>query len=144
MEMKEILSSVIVPVLVASLTSYATFEIQNKSHVLELERIQQQFKNALKQQEVKLRSEYERNINMVRTNAKAEEAVKKLLEFNKWELRTFKTISNYLIGYEDNELRKILIAAGALRFPSKVEGDKEEYWGLIERNLGRYSANLKE
>jgi hypothetical protein len=119
MEIKGILGQFVVPIIVAALTSYAAFEMQS----------------------YKLRTEYERNINMIRTNAKAEEAARKLLEFEKFPMRKFETIEFYLKGYEKNELRKILIAAGALRIPSKDEKDKTEYWGLIERNPDRFSGN---
>ena len=42
---------------------------------------------------------------------------------------SFLEIEKRLGGFEDNELRKILIRAGAVRF----EGDNE-LWGLLSRN----------
>ncbi|MEO0839383.1 MAG: hypothetical protein AAF063_10830 [Cyanobacteria bacterium J06643_5] len=60
----------------------------------------------------------------------AERAVKKLLECTKWKRRTFNTLKYHLGGFEDDELRKILIRAGAIRFEEDVET-----WGLLERNI---------
>jgi hypothetical protein len=61
----------------------------------------------------------------------AENAAKSLLQDERWKKRSFKAIKNRLGGFEDNELRKILVRAGAIRF----ESDKgEELWGLISEN----------
>lgn len=59
----------------------------------------------------------------------AERAARKLLECTKWKRRTFEALQYHLGGFDDDELRRILIRAGAIRF----EEDKET-WGLIERN----------
>jgi len=61
----------------------------------------------------------------------AEQAAKKLLESPEWKKRSFDEIKNRLAGFDDNELRKILVRSGAVRF----EGDNSrELWGLISRN----------
>ncbi|MBV6623831.1 MAG: hypothetical protein KI793_13000 [Rivularia sp. (in: Bacteria)] len=60
----------------------------------------------------------------------AERSVQKLLECTKWKRRTFNTLKYHLGGFEDDELRKILIRAGAIRFEEDVET-----WGLLERNI---------
>jgi hypothetical protein len=61
----------------------------------------------------------------------AENAAKSLLQDERWKKRSFKAIKNRLGGFEDNELRKILVRAGAISF----ESDKgEELWGLISEN----------
>jgi hypothetical protein len=62
---------------------------------------------------------------------KAEAAAKDLLNSNQWEKRSFDAIKDRLGGFEDNELRKILVAAGAVRFRSQ---DGKELWGLKSRN----------
>jgi|SRR5579863_2772984 hypothetical protein len=67
----------------------------------------------------------------------AETAAKALLEDRRFEQRTFTTIKRHLRGFEDDELRKLLVRAGAVCFESQT-GD--ELWGLLERNrdkLGR-------
>jgi hypothetical protein len=67
-----------------------------------------------------------------RTDFMAEAAVKKLLSYKGWEKRSFKEIKERIGGFEDDELRKILVRCGAVKF-TKVE-DGSEYWGLIKRN----------
>ena len=62
---------------------------------------------------------------------RAEEVARQLLSVKKWPLRSYKVIRHHLGGFEDAELRKILVRAGAIRFKSK---SGEELWGLVERN----------
>ena len=59
----------------------------------------------------------------------AERAARKLLECTRWKRRTFQALKYHMGGYDDDELRRILIRAGAIRFKEDVET-----WGLIERN----------
>lgn len=58
----------------------------------------------------------------------AEALVRKLLQHRQWRFRTFKTLKYHVAGFEDDELRQVLIRA--VRF-SDSQG--EEIWGLIER-----------
>ena len=81
-------------------------------------------KAELELQEQRLRTE-------LRTEFMAEEAVKRLLHHEKWEKRSFEEIKRRLGGFGDDELRKILVRAGAVRFFGRED---REYWGLIERN----------
>jgi hypothetical protein len=46
-------------------------------------------------------------------------------------MRTFEEIEKRIGGFEANELRQILVRAGAVRFRSR---DGTELWGLLERN----------
>ena len=74
----------------------------------------------------------ERRLRMeLRTEFMAEQAAKSLLETEKWEKRSFDEIKKRLGGFEDNELRKILVRAGAIKFEAS---DGKELWGLISRN----------
>ena len=67
----------------------------------------------------------------LRTEFMAEEVAKALLEYEQWRKRSFDEIKKRLGGFGDDELRKILVRAGAVRF----EGQKgKELWGLISRN----------
>lgn len=77
-------------------------------------------------QERRLRTE-------LRTEFMAEQAVKSLLETDRWTKRSFQEIKKRLGGFEDDELRKILVRAGAVRFESS---DGKELWGLVSRNRG--------
>lgn len=59
----------------------------------------------------------------------AERAAKRLLECTRWRRRTFKALQYHFGGYTEDELRKLLVRAGALRFHDDVET-----WGLLDRN----------
>lgn len=62
---------------------------------------------------------------------RAEKVARQLLKQPKWRMRSFAAIQMRLGGFEDEELRKILLRAGAVRFKGK---DDEELWGLLDRN----------
>ena len=74
----------------------------------------------------------ERKLKMeLRTEFMAEQAAKLLLQTDKWQKRSFEEIKKRLGGFDDVELRKILVRAGAVQF----EGSQsKELWGLISRN----------
>lgn len=61
----------------------------------------------------------------------AETVVRKLLSIDKWKLRTFDELKRRLHGLDEDEIRKILIRAGAVCFQGK---GSEELWGLVDRN----------
>ncbi len=107
-------------------------------------------------QEKKLRKDFELDRGLMRTDRMAEDVAtrilndsrlkdksesddfsaelvaRELLGSERWKKqRSFKTIKSRLGGFEDDELRKILVRAGALRF--KGQGDSE-LWGLMSRN----------
>ena len=75
-------------------------------------------------QERRLRTE-------LRTEFMAEQTARMLLEDPDWKKRSLGAIQKRLGGFGDDELRKILIGAGAVRFESKKHG---EMWGLLSRN----------
>lgn len=99
----DILYQTLGTIFVAAFTGYVTFRVQER-------RLKQELK----------------------TEFMAEEAAKKLLSEEKWEKRSFSEISKRLGGFQEDELRKILVRAGAVRF--EKSGNKEELWGLISRN----------
>lgn len=78
-------------------------------------------------QERKIKSE-------LRTEFMAEQVAKTLLEDERWELRSFDAIKKRLGGFEDEELRRILVRAGAVRFEDAERG---EMWGLLSKNRKR-------
>lgn len=54
-----------------------------------------------------------------------------------WKLRSFEAIKQYFGNtYTDRELKKHLVAAGALRFPDDKKPG-EYWWGLRSNNLDR-------
>lgn len=69
----------------------------------------------------------------LRTEFMAEQAVNLLLQNEKWKKRSFIEIKKRIGGFEDDELRKILVRAGAVKFEAS---DSNELWGLISRNKG--------
>jgi hypothetical protein len=66
-----------------------------------------------------------------RSETMAEAAVRQLLSSPKWEKRTFENIKGKIAGFQDDELRKILVGAGAVMFK---KDDGTELWGLLSRN----------
>lgn len=62
----------------------------------------------------------------------AEQVANQLLMHPAWQWRSFKTIQHYIGGFEDDELRRVLVRAGAIR--SIRSSDGQEVWGLLERN----------
>ena len=66
---------------------------------------------------------------------RADSLVRRLLKARGWELRSFKAIEKRVSGFDEHQLRRILIRAGAVRFERVSDG--EEMWGLVERNRAR-------
>jgi hypothetical protein len=64
----------------------------------------------------------------------ARSVVSRVLNHPNWRLRTFTIIRHHLGGFDDDELRKLLVRSGALRWMSK---SGYELWGLAERNKDR-------
>ena len=95
-------STIVASVITAFVTAFLTFLIQER----------------------RLRSE-------MRTEFMAEQAVRDLLEVEIWPKRSFEAIKSRVGGFEDDELRKILVRAGAVRFKGK---ENKELWGLVSRN----------
>ena len=83
--------TVLVPIVVALITSVITGFI------------------TFRLQEHRLRTE-------LRTEFMVEETVKQLLNHPKWEQRSFSVIKQKVGGFEDDDLRKLLVRSGALRF----------------------------
>ena len=67
----------------------------------------------------------------LRTEFMAEQALVALLTHPDWTLRSFAAIRRKVGGFEENDLRQLLIRAGALRFERR---DGEEMWGLRRLN----------
>ncbi|MFC0683421.1 hypothetical protein [Novosphingobium clariflavum] len=62
-----------------------------------------------------------------------EAAIQTLLSSENYAMRSFDKIRHHLSGFADDELRRYLIRAGAVRFSG--DGEKE-MWGLLERHKG--------
>ncbi len=62
----------------------------------------------------------------------SESVARRLMQAPQSKLRSFAVIKYHLGGFkDDDELRQILLRAGAVRF--EVANDPVEYWGLLER-----------
>lgn len=81
---------------------------------------------ALVEQQDRLRTE-------LRTEFMAEEAIRALLNHPRWAQRNFDEIKHHVRGFEDNELRRLLVRSGAVAFARTR--DRKEMWGLRDRNL---------
>ena len=64
-----------------------------------------------------------------RLQFQAETVIRKLLMNEAWALRSFDIIKHHIGGFEDDELRQLLVRAGAVRFHAKGK----EMWGLYDR-----------
>jgi len=80
-----------------------------------------------RQQEARLRTE-------LKTEFMAEDALHQLLEHETWEQRSFAQIKKRIRGFDDNELRRLLVRSGAVAFQ---RDSAEEFWGLRTRNADK-------
>jgi hypothetical protein len=65
-----------------------------------------------------------------RTEFMAEETARALLSHKGFTDRSFEALQRHLGGFEDDELRKILVRAGAMRV---YRDDGSEWWRLVSR-----------
>ncbi|MDX8395177.1 MAG: hypothetical protein R8K22_02045 [Mariprofundaceae bacterium] len=65
-----------------------------------------------------------------KTEFMAENTAKHYLNHKGYTDRSFETLQQHLGGFEDNELRKILVRADAIRI---YREDGSEWWRLLER-----------
>jgi len=66
----------------------------------------------------------------LKTEFMAESTVRHFLSHKSYTDRSFSTLKNYLGGFEDDELRKVLVRAGAIR---TFRDDGSEWWRLLSR-----------
>ncbi|WP_447984655.1 hypothetical protein [Nitrospira sp. Nam74] len=72
-----------------------------------------------------------------KTEFMAEQVVRELLESPQYKKRSFAVIQRrFGEAFPDNELRKILVRAGAVRYERKHtdQDEGQEFWGLLSRN----------
>jgi len=96
------------------------------SYLLQWQRFNQELK--IKQEEFK-------------TEFMAESTAKHFLSHKSYTDRSFATLKNHLGRFEDEELRKILVRAGAIRTYRKE--DNSEWWRLLSR-MDEYIENKKK
>jgi hypothetical protein len=81
------------------------------------------FEEEIKTQRARLDAEFA-------TETSAETALRHLLALHHFPYRSFPMIRHHIGGFENNELRKLLVRAGAVRF---MAADGTELWALRER-----------
>lgn len=74
-----------------------------------------------------------------KTDYVAEETARHFLNHEGYTDRSFDTLKKHLGGFEDNELRKILVRAGAIRV---MREDGSEWWRLLSR-MDEYIEKVK-
>jgi glutamate mutase epsilon subunit len=92
-----------------------TFLLNKQSHSYQLAALREQFK----------------------TDFMAEETVRHFLNHKSYTDRSFETLQKHLGGFPDDELRKILVRAGAIRI---YRDDGSEWWRLLSR-MDEYIEN---
>jgi hypothetical protein len=65
-----------------------------------------------------------------KTEFMAEDTARHFLSHKAFTDRSFETLRNHLGGFDDDELRKILVRAGAIRV---MREDGSEWWRLLSR-----------
>ncbi|MER6255737.1 hypothetical protein ABT224_30735 [Streptomyces sp. NPDC001584] len=74
----------------------------------------------------------------LRTEYMAETVIRRVLMHAKWRKRSFESIKDVIgDGFDDKELRRHLVRAGAVRLPSS-KGEDKELWGLLARNEDQF------
>lgn len=110
--------------LVAGVVAFVVARTNARSALVAQEqRLRTELDNTLAAQQHRLETE-------LRTEFMAEEALRRLLLETR-PLRTFTAIKRRVRGFEDDELRQLLVRAGALCYERRR--DKAELWGLRER-----------
>ena len=74
-----------------------------------------------------------------RTEFQADHTALHFLSHASYTDRSFETLKKHLGGFEDDELRKILVRAGAIR---TFREDQSEWWRLLSR-MDEYIAKKK-
>jgi hypothetical protein len=80
------------------------------------------------------RQQFANQLAMLREQNKAEymaeDTARHFLSHKSFTDRSFETLRNHLGGFDDDELRKILVRAGAIRV---MREDGSEWWRLLSR-----------
>lgn len=82
-------------------------------------------------QKQRYRNDLELLKNEFKTEFMAETTARFFLNHSGYTDRSFETLRDSIGGFEDNELRQILVRAGAIRSFRK---DGSEWWRLLSRN----------
>lgn len=90
-------------------------------------------------QKQKLEHEFKLKLQENKTENMAEQTARYYLKEEGYYERSFNHLKTKLGGFEEEELRKILVRSGAVRFIRK--DDQKEFWCLVERLPEKYSKD---
>jgi hypothetical protein len=125
----------IVAILTAAVTALITLRIAEKRASVDekLARLRGEIDQDLAQAKAKFDMELTAQKAQLdnKTVFAAERVAHELMMDPEWRWRSFEVIKHHLGGFENDELRQILVRAGAIRTKSK---DGKELWGLLDRN----------
>lgn len=85
---------------------------------------------------------YAEDQDEIRTKNVVEEILYEMLQNESVTRRRFDIIQKRIGGMPDDEIRKILLRLGAVRFIGGRTG--EEYWGLVERNRDAFLTDVEK
>ncbi|MFH0896021.1 MAG: hypothetical protein V2A54_16430 [Bacteroidota bacterium] len=93
-------------------------------------------------QKQKLNHEFRLKLQENKTENMAEATAKYYLKDEGFYERSFDHIKRKLGGFDDTEIRRILVRAGAVRFIRKEDG--VEFWCLVERLHEKYKRDKEK
>lgn len=107
----------------AIIAALISFQIQQKRLGREIEFQRDKLDKETEIQRERLRAEFA-------TEKSVEDALRHFLELSDLRYRSFQMIKHYIGGFEPNELRRLLVRTGAVRF---IAADGSELWALRDR-----------
>lgn len=125
------LMSAIIGAAVSLVVAMVTLRAQQERNTAELLFQRTKFEEELKTQRARLKAEFA-------TEESAESAIRHLLELHHLPYRSFPMIRHHIGGFEANELRRLLVRAGAVRF---MAADGTELWALRGRVAADYQKS---
>lgn len=132
--MSTALISAVVSLAVSLITAASSMWLQRNKAKSDLE----SQRLAIELEREKFAAERKQLEDQIRLEEQAAGAVRSLLGEDRFKLRSFELLKRRIGGIrDDDELRRLLLRSGALRFQSRTG---EEQWGLRERNTDRLDA----
>ncbi len=122
--MEVLLIAFITSLATATVTGIISFIIQERRLISQTEIVR-----------LRIEASFKEKIEEIKTEYMAEMTAKKYLSHPDVTRRSFSLLKARLGGFSEDELRKILVRAGAVKFMGHNKKEKTiEWWGLLERN----------
>lgn len=93
-------------------------------------------------QKQKLKHEFRLKLEENKTENMAERTIRYYLKEEGFYERSFEHLKTKLGGFEEEELRRLLVRAGAVRFIRK--DNQKEFWCLVERLSEKYKGDKEK